>query len=401
MKKPPCRQFPDRPVLFALKRIFLLSFLLLLIGRPLKVRAVFLPEQLNEKYYINIILILDCSASMNKIIGPVRKIDIAKKTVETIVSDIAGYSHDVGSIKVGLRVFGSKFFKWKKNCDDTSMEIPLAEIEKTKIPILAKVNGIMAKGQSALSITMEELRQDFPDDDEQSNFIVVISDGDESCGGDPCAQTKKLVDNSKGVSVSTLGVETDKAGLDNLNCMAEAGNGRYFDYKQVDDFVLFLKDCNQTIQENRRTLALLGGNKRDSTLIALQDITQNMTEYRIESPLPLYSWYNEASPVDDTVRPSDKLFIIETRGLWKQILFQDKQKTGWILVKKGGAENMLTVAFDNVPLLRDKDLASAKLTTLNAGDQLTILKKEGRWYNVFYQKINQQGWVVENNVVGN
>ena len=96
MKKQPCRQFPDRPALFTLKRFFLLSFLLLLISQPLKVRAVFLPEQLNEKYYINIIFILDCSASMNKIIGQVRKIDIAKKTVETIVNSIAVDSHDAG-----------------------------------------------------------------------------------------------------------------------------------------------------------------------------------------------------------------------------------------------------------------------------------------------------------------
>ena len=52
-----------------MKRIIFLSFLLLLIVCPETSRAVFLKEQLDNKYYINIIVILDCSAGMNKIIS--------------------------------------------------------------------------------------------------------------------------------------------------------------------------------------------------------------------------------------------------------------------------------------------------------------------------------------------
>ncbi|MBN2287928.1 MAG: VWA domain-containing protein [Candidatus Glassbacteria bacterium] len=383
-----------------LKRTVLLA-LLLLTGLAGVSSAVFQQEQLDSKYYINIIVILDCSASMNKIIGPVRKVDIAKRTVETIVNGIAGDSHDMGSMKAGLRVFGSKFYKWKQDCDDTSLEVVLAEIETTRDPILAKTSGVKAKGQSALSLSIDALKQDFPgDEDDQSNFIVVVSDGDESCGASPCDAVRKLVDTSKGVSVSTIGVETTQSGYDNLNCMAEAGNGLYFDSKDVEDFVLFLKDCNQTIQENRRTLALKG-DKSDSLTIAMRDVTANLTEYHIDEPTPLYPLRDVRFPADDTLKPDDKLFLIGSRGLWMEIFAPEKQLQGWILTKTGGSEFSVTVAEDQTPLYKDKSPSSQVLVYMEAGEQLTVLKKEGEWYNVVSQKLNQRGWVIAFNVVGN
>ena len=400
MRKPLCRRSLHKPVISAMKRTIFLSFLLLLIVWAETSRAVFHKEQLETRYYINIIVILDCSASMNKIIGPVRKIDIAKKTVETIVNGIAEDSHDMGSMKAGLRVFGSKFYKWKQNCDDTSGEIPLAEIELTKVPILMKVNGIRAKGQSALSLTMDALTQDFPNDEDQSNFIVVVSDGDESCGGSPCEEVKKLVETNKGVSVSTLGVETSQSGYENLNCMAEAGNGLYFDSKDVEEFVLFLKDCNQIIQDNRRTLALQS-EEEDSSLIAMRDITANLTEYYVDTPTPLYPLRDERFPADDTLRPEDKIFLISSRGLWVEILAPEKDLTGWILTKKGGSEYSVTVTDDKTPLYQGKSISSRVIIYMDAGEQLTVLTKEGEWYEVFSQKLNQRGWVIAFNVVGN
>ncbi len=399
MRRAPCRQSLPSPAIFVLKRTILLLLLLLLTGSPGSLRAVFDKKQLENRYYINIIVILDCSASMNKIIGPVRKVDIAKKTVETIVEGIAEDNHDMGSMKAGLRIFGAKFFKWKQNCDDTSLEVGLGEIESTKGPILTIVNGVRAKGQSALSLTMDALNQDFPNDDDQSNFIVVVSDGDESCGGSPCAEVKNLVESNKGISVSTLGVETSQSGYENLNCMAEAGNGLYFDSKDVEDFVLFLKEANGIIQDNRRTLALESSGTDSS--IAMQDVTANLTEYHIDISTPLYSLRDERLPADDTLRPTDKLFVLGSRGLWMEVFAPERQLQGWILTKKGGSEFSVTVAEDQTPLYKDKSISSQVLSSMDSGEQLTVLKKEGEWYEVLNQRLNLRGWVIAFNVVGN
>ena len=381
-------------------RSVLLIALMYLLGGPVsQARAVFNPEQLNKKRYINIIFILDCSASMNKIIGPVRKIDIAKKTVESIVKNLAVEAHESGAMKSGLRVFGSKFYKWKQNCDDTSLEVPLDNIETTMDPILVKVLNVTAKGQSSLSLTIDALKGDFPEDDDQSNFIVVVSDGDESCGGSPCGAVKQLAGTSKGISVNTLGVQTDQTGYDNLNCMAEAGNGLYFDSKDVDKFILFLKDCNKKIGENRKQMALQAAS--DTVVIAKRNVTANMTEYTIPSPSPLYPDRDERFPAIDTLQPTDKLYMISTRGLWVEVFAPEKQLKGWIVAKTGGSQYSVTVTDDKTPLYAEKSPSSNVVAYLDAGAQLTVLKKDGAWYNVFNQKLNVRGWVVAFNVVEN
>ena len=398
MKKKPCPTFFHSLLSKGFSKTVLplvAAIFLALAHSPLG--AVFDPDQLNNKRFINIIFILDCSASMNKIIGPVRKIDIAKKTIETIIKNLAVESHDVGSMKTGLRVFGSKFYKWKQNCDDTSLEVPLNDIEITINPILTKVINVTAKGQSSLSLTIDALKGDFPEEEEESSFIVVVSDGDESCGGSPCVAVKQLVNSSRGISVNTLGVETDPTGYENLNCMAEAGNGLYFDSKDVDQFILLLKDANRRIQQHRQML--VSGTANDTNVIEMRDVTVNLTEYTLESASPLYPDRDERFPAIDTLRPEDKLFLISSRGLWIEVFAPEKQIQGWILAKTGGSEYSVTVADDTTPLYTEKSPSSEVITYLEAGTQLTVLKKEGAWYNVFSQQLNVRGWVIAFNVV--
>ncbi|MCE5269879.1 VWA domain-containing protein [bacterium] len=362
--------------------------------------AAFPKEQLRDKRVMNIIVILDCSASMNKIIGPVRKTDIARKVVETILEGMYQDSHDAGSMKSGLRVFGSKFFKWKQNCDDTSLEVALDDIEKTRPPINDKISTIVAKGQSSLSLTIDALKGDFPEENDKANFIVVVSDGDESCGGSPCDAVRQLIADSRGVSVNTIGVETDQAGLDNLNCMAQAGNGRYFDSKDVQEFVNFLKDANRTIQSNRRSLALNEA-KNDTSTIRMRDVTESMTLYKVEAATPLYPDRDERFAALDTLHPEDRLFLISSRGLWKEIFVPDKKLQGWVLAMTGGSQSSVTVSDAKTPLYTEKSPSSEVLTYLDAGEQLTVLKQEGTWYQVFSQKLNLRGWVIAFNVAEN
>lgn len=388
MKKKPLRKFASS----------LLAALMVTVYSAGPSGAVFDQSTLDGRHYINIIFILDCSASMNKIIGPVRKIDIAKKTVETILKNLAIESHQAGSMDTGLRVFGSKFYKWKKNCDDTTLEIPLGDVEDTMNPILLKVQSVIAKGQSSLALTMDALTGDFPEADDQCSFIVVVSDGDESCGGNPCLAVEQLVSTSQGVSVNTLGVETGPAGYDNLNCMAEAGNGLYFDSKDVEEFVLFLKQCNETIQRNRQRMA---EEEVDTTIIVQRDITENMTEYKVENQMPLYPDRDERFGAVDTLTPEDKVFMISSRGLWIEVFAPEKQISGWILAKTGGAAYSVTVTDDKTPLYVEKSPSSEVVSYLDAGAQLTVLKREGAWYHVFNSNTNIRGWVIAFNVAEN
>jgi hypothetical protein len=180
--------------------------------------------------------------------------------------------------------------------------------------------------------------------------------------------------------------------------MAEAGNGLYFDSKDVDDFILFLKQCNETIQDNRLNIAQT---TTDTITIAQQDVSENMTEYALEAPMALFLDRDERFAPKDTLLPSDKVFMISSRGLWIEVFAPDRQLTGWILTSRGGSDYSVTVTDDKTPLYVEKSPSSEVVTYLNAGDQLTVLKKEGAWYNVFNPNTNIRGWVIAFNVAEN
>jgi len=121
----------------------------------------------------------------------------------------------------------------------------------------------------------------------------------------------------------------------------------------------------------------------------------------LESASPLYPDRDERFPAIDTLRPEDKLFLIASRGLWVEVFAPEKQIRGWILAKTGGAEYSVTVADDKTPLYTEKSPSSEVVTYLDVGAQLTVLKKEGAWYNVFNQQMDVRGWVIAFNVVEN
>ncbi len=57
--------------------------------------------------------------------------------------------------------------------------------------------------------------------------IILISDGESNCGGDPCAVTAELVGTNVDVTVNTVGFRVSAAGQRELQCIADAGNGAY------------------------------------------------------------------------------------------------------------------------------------------------------------------------------
>ena len=93
--------------------------------------------------------------------------------------------------------------------------------------------------------------------------------------------------------------------------------------------------------------------------------------------------------------------MISSRGLWINVFAPDKQIEGWILAKKGGSEYSVTVTDDKTPLYVEKSPSSEVVTYLNAGAQLTVLKREGAWYHVFNPNTNVRGWVIAFNVAEN
>ncbi|MGN6486860.1 MAG: vWA domain-containing protein, partial [Devosia sp.] len=60
--------------------------------------------------------------------------------------------------------------------------------------------------------------------------VVLVTDGEETCGGDPRAEIEALVAQGIDVRVNIVGFAVEDAGLkDTFRAWAEAGHGSYFD----------------------------------------------------------------------------------------------------------------------------------------------------------------------------
>src|SRR3546814_16847397 len=70
---------------------------------------------------------------------------------------------------------------------------------------------------------IEQLRQS-----EQSASVVLVSDGLESCGGDPCEAVRAARQSGVDVRLHVVGFDLGDTDTAQLQCMAEAGGGRFF-----------------------------------------------------------------------------------------------------------------------------------------------------------------------------
>ncbi|MFP4036960.1 MAG: vWA domain-containing protein [Desulfobacteraceae bacterium] len=113
------------------------------------------------------------------------KIVIAKEVMAKLIRDL---SKDT---RAGLVAYGHRR---KGDCEDVEELVPMSPLDKEGL--IKVVQGLSPKGKTPIShsvkITAEKLRML-----EEETTIILVSDGKESCGGDPCALVKELKESGK------------------------------------------------------------------------------------------------------------------------------------------------------------------------------------------------------------
>lgn len=167
--------------------------------------------------------ILDVSGSMNAQAHGEKKIDAAKNALSTAVREIPD-----GTL-AALRLYGHRISKDNKaeSCKDSELVIPFGPIDKPAfIAALAKATPL---GQTPLAYSLEQAAKDFGPAKDEATAIILVSDGEETCGGDPVAVAKKLVAEGFKVTIHTVGFNVDAATRAQLTAIAKATGGQYRD----------------------------------------------------------------------------------------------------------------------------------------------------------------------------
>ena len=193
-----------------------------------------------------ILFVFDASQSMLGRWQSGRKIDIAKQLL-TNITDSLKY---VKNLELGLRVYGHQRSFPPQDCDDTRLEINFIPSNVFTDRIKGKLSMIRAKGTTPIAKSLEEAAADFPLDNSR-NIVILITDGKEECGMDPCAVSRLFA--KKGIILKpfVIGIGLDKSWKDNLDCVGtffDAGNER--DFSNILNIVISHVVDNTTTQVN-------------------------------------------------------------------------------------------------------------------------------------------------------
>lgn len=183
--------------------------------------------------------IVDFSGSMKKSMAGQTQIDAAKSA---LFQSLNAVPQDVS---VAIRLYGHRVEQSNKDqsCQDSVLEIPFGSVDVNVIK--AKMSGLTPKGYTPIAYSLEQAAKDFPIQDEAQKTIILLSDGEETCGGDPVAVVKKLKAQGIQITINTIGFNVDSVTRQQLEAIAKEGNGQYFNAGNVQELNQVLKDATQ------------------------------------------------------------------------------------------------------------------------------------------------------------
>lgn len=175
----------------------------------------------------NLLFILDASNSMWGQVDGKAKIETAKSAFETLTSDIPD------NVDVALAAYGHSD---KDSCDNIEFLTPfVAKADRGQLT--EAVGKVKPTGKTPIAAALEKLGGDVAAKHKgRKNSIVLISDGLESCDGDPCAVAEKLAAANMGFQIHVVGFDIAEKDRKQLECIAEKGKGKYFAANSTEGF---------------------------------------------------------------------------------------------------------------------------------------------------------------------
>lgn len=185
----------------------------------------FTHKKINEDVNVHLEIVLDCSGSMAKNIDGKTMMEIAKQSIGDVLSKMPEKA------KVGLRVFGHKGNNEesgkKESCAACELIHPIDVLDKDKMN--ASLQPIRPTGWTCIAKSMEEGVKDLSSFKEEKdlNILFIVTDGIETCGGDPIAMANKLKGEHANIVLGIIGFNVDANQNLVLKQIADAAEGYY------------------------------------------------------------------------------------------------------------------------------------------------------------------------------
>jgi len=174
---------------------------------------------------IGVDLILDNSGSMMQALGDERRIDMAKLVLTDLIEETLP-----SGIPLALRVFGDE-----PDAGETDLAIDLEPLERdsavNRIASIESVDGV----KTPIGAALERVAVDL-DGIDGPKIVILVTGGEETCGGNPQRAIRELVEHGIDVRVNIVGFAVgDEKLKKQFEDWARIGSGRFFDAAGADD----------------------------------------------------------------------------------------------------------------------------------------------------------------------
>ncbi|QFT94302.1 von Willebrand factor type A domain protein [Roseovarius sp. THAF9] len=195
---------------------------------PVELRQCEAPQTARGRPSSHILLAVDASGSMAGRIGGETKMAAAKREALGFLSDMPE------EVSVGLVVYGHKGNNEEsgkaESCAASELvhgfDAPRAALEAS-IGALEPVGWTPLDGVLAYSAEVVAGLEP-PKESDLAPVVYLISDGEETCDGDPAAQAAALYEAGVRTTVNTIGFDVDAETAAQLEAIAEAAGGTYY-----------------------------------------------------------------------------------------------------------------------------------------------------------------------------
>ena len=186
------------------------------------------PELGTSNLYVE--YIIDASDSMTGTLadGSV-KLAVAK---DLLREHVAAFRPETN---IGLRAYGHRipYQQEAESCQDIELVAP-PKVGQWET-IATWLSNFQALGMTPLAASLQQAVNDFVFDPARINSVVVLSDGIETCGGDPCRLVESLKARDINFTVHVIGLNVDGAAREQLSCVARSGGGQFYDARSSRD----------------------------------------------------------------------------------------------------------------------------------------------------------------------
>ncbi|WP_127105186.1 vWA domain-containing protein [Pararhodobacter zhoushanensis] len=164
------------------------------------------------------VLVFDASGSMwNRVEGDQSRVEVARD----VISDY--FASRDAAVPLSVTAYGHNR---RGDCRDIEIVAPMGQ--GTPADLERRLRGLMPRGMTPLTDSLALARDQIPPTAEAAD-IILVTDGLETCEGDPCALAATLAAEGIDIRAHVVGFGLSRVELEGLSCITEQTGGLMFD----------------------------------------------------------------------------------------------------------------------------------------------------------------------------